>query len=92
MPEKWGKFPNFIWRTALSCNGGACISVAAMTPMRNTIPWWAYVALIASTATVKLLRITLIYRLAGKALEKAGKEQIAEIISAVTGKWRRWKQ
>ncbi len=58
--------------TALALAGGA--------------PWWAYLLLSLSGPAAYIYRLHGLYRLAGKALNKAESDQVAAVMTTVTGR------
>jgi len=53
-------------------------------PFTPAVPWWAYVAVSFFGLVAYICRLLLYYRLFGKALDKVGAPQVADVVTALT--------
>ncbi len=54
--------------------------------LASDAPWWAYLLLGLAGPVAYIYRLHGLYRLAGKALDKAESDQVAAIMTTVTGR------
>jgi hypothetical protein len=60
--------------------------VSTALALAGDAPWWAYLLVGLSGPAAYIYRLRGLYRLAGKALDKAESDQVAAVMTTVTGR------
>jgi hypothetical protein len=60
--------------------------VSAALAIAHGAPWWAFLGLVLAGLAAYIYRLYGVFRLAGKALDKAEHDEVAAVMTTVTGR------